>query len=209
MMGPAKLQEEDRDGFRFRGGSLPLDLTATRQGRLKPSPRELLATPADLDRWLLSSGMTARAPRASEKDLALARSLREAIYSLAISPDRGSFQTPAMETLNEVAALPPAIPALRPGGLVEVEPYAPGLLSQIARDAIYLLGEGDTSRLRQCDAPNCTILFVDTSRSADRRWCSMAACGNKAKVTEHRRRRADAARRSRERPEREESQCNH
>jgi predicted RNA-binding Zn ribbon-like protein len=29
---------------------------------------------------------------------------------------------------------------------------------------------------------------VDTSRSGERRWCSMAGCGNKAKVAEFRQR---------------------
>src|SRR3569833_4790886 len=48
---------EDRDGFRFRGGSIALDLAATLQARLKPSPRELLATPQDLDRTLVSVGL--------------------------------------------------------------------------------------------------------------------------------------------------------
>jgi predicted RNA-binding Zn ribbon-like protein len=32
------------------------------------------------------------------------------------------------------------------------------------------------------------VLFVDTSRKGDRRWCSMSACGNKAKVAGFRKR---------------------
>lgn len=46
------------------------------------------------------------------------------------------------------------------------------------------LNEGD--RVRQCDGPTCTYWFRDTSRNNRRRWCSMAVCGNRAKVKAHR-----------------------
>jgi hypothetical protein len=36
----------DRDGFRFRGGSLALDFTATLAARKREQTRELLETPA-------------------------------------------------------------------------------------------------------------------------------------------------------------------
>ena len=47
----------ERDGFRFRGGHPALDLTATLQGRLKDTQRELLAEPEDLVRWLVAAGL--------------------------------------------------------------------------------------------------------------------------------------------------------
>ena len=56
---------EDRDGFRFRGGHVALDLAATLGARLKAQPRELLAAPADLDRWLVSAGLAEREPGAT------------------------------------------------------------------------------------------------------------------------------------------------
>src|SRR5579863_4506807 len=74
---------EDRDGFRFRGGSNVIDLPATLRARFSPAPRELLATPADLARWLVSAGMASSAPDVSSDDLLTARALREAIYVLA------------------------------------------------------------------------------------------------------------------------------
>ena len=61
-------------------------------------------------------------------------------------------------------------------------------LISIARDAIVLFGSEMSERIRQCEGETCALLFLDTSRSGDRRWCSMAGCGNKAKVADFRRR---------------------
>ena len=58
----------------------------------------------------------------------------------------------------------------------------------MAREAIELLGGPDGARIRQCQGPVCAILFLDTSRKGDRRWCSMSACGNRAKVAAFRER---------------------
>ncbi|MBW8872916.1 MAG: CGNR zinc finger domain-containing protein, partial [Leifsonia sp.] len=49
-------------------------------------------------------------------------------------------------------------------------------------------------RIRECSAEDCRLVYLDTSRSGTRRWCSMHRCGNRAKVREHRARAARAAR---------------
>src|SRR5262245_61775601 len=36
-------------------------------------------------------------------------------------------------------------------------------------------------RLRICQGPNCSWLFIDSSKADRRRWCDMAVCGNAAK----------------------------
>ena len=41
-------------------------------------------------------------------------------------------------------------------------------------------------RIRKCANPSCTYWFHDTTRNNRRRWCSMAVCGNRAKVAAHR-----------------------
>lgn len=46
----------------------------------------------------------------------------------------------------------------------------------------------DVALLRQCQAARCGPLYVDTSRGHRRRWCSSETCGNRARVTAHRRR---------------------
>jgi predicted RNA-binding Zn ribbon-like protein len=56
------------------------------------------------------------------------------------------------------------------------------LLVPIAESAARLLSEGDLALLRKCQNPRCILYFYDTTKNHRRRWCSMAACGNRAKV---------------------------
>ena len=179
---------EDRDGFRFRGGHVALDLAATLAARLKERPRELLGTPADLNRWLVSSGVAASPPRATDEDVAVARDLREAIYDLV----SGRPTSTARTRLNAVAAQRPARPKLTASGGLKMVGSARECLATIAGQAIELLGGPDRRRIRQCDGEGCALLFLDLSRSGARRWCSMSGCGNRAKARQFRKRgRAD------------------
>ena len=175
---------EDRDGFRFRGGHVALDLAATLAARLKGQPRELLERPADLNRWLISSGLAERAPRATEVDVGMARELREAIYVLA----SGQPSSAARTTLNAVAALRAARPRLSASGQLVMEGSAKEYLATLAGLAIELLGSTERERIRRCDGEGCAILFLDLSRSGERRWCSMSGCGNRAKARAFRQR---------------------
>ena len=175
---------EDRDGFRFRGGHLALDLAATLAARLKEQPRELLAKPEDLNRWLVSSGLAGSSPRASEEDVELARELREAIYALV----SGQPSSAARTTLNAAAAMRPARPKLSASGELVMEGSAREYLATIAGLAIELLGGPERTRIRQCEGDGCALLFLDLSRSGARRWCSMSGCGNRAKAREFRKR---------------------
>ncbi len=130
---------EDRGGFRFRGGHLALDLCATLAGRLKEEPRELLETPADLDRWLVSSGLAGSTNRTTQDDVEMARKLREAIYALAT----GRPSSAARDTLNAVAALPDARPRLSMSGQLVMEGNAREYLATIAGLGVELLGTAE------------------------------------------------------------------
>lgn len=72
--------------------------------------------------------------------------------------------------------------------LPEIE--RPALL--IARAAEELLEYGPLDRLHACGGDNCEWLFLDTSKNGRRRWCSMATCGNEAKVRKFRARQKKA-----------------
>ncbi|MGK6320195.1 CGNR zinc finger domain-containing protein [Sphingomonas sp. DT-204] len=161
-----------------------LDLVATLAGRLKSEPRELLATPADLDRWLAAAGFGGDGA-AGPDDLDTARELREAIHRLATA------STPtARETVNRLAAGPAAVPLLLDeAGGYRLEGTTEMMLAMLARETVLLFGGPQRDRIKGCEAQGCAILFLDQSRKGDRRWCSMRACGNKAKIAEFRRRR--------------------
>jgi predicted RNA-binding Zn ribbon-like protein len=62
-------------------------------------------------------------------------------------------------------------------------------MPRIVHSAVELLLHGRIERLRMCG--NCPWLFLDLSRNASRRWCSMENCGTAVKIrllTERRRR---------------------
>ncbi len=64
-----------------------------------------------------------------------------------------------------------------------------GAMARLAESIARELIQGDTSRLRICENPQCHWVFKDTSRTGKRKWCSMRSCGNRAKVARHRARR--------------------
>jgi predicted RNA-binding Zn ribbon-like protein len=180
---------EIRDGFKFRAGHVALDLPATMAARLKNAPLELLAHPSDLGRWLRAAGMTDAMPEVPQSDLSLARTLRESIYGLALARIHGEdLPDEARRRLNRIAAEASAIPHLAKDSRMHYSGKSRAFLISIARDAIALFGSETSERIRQCEGETCALLFLDTSRSGDRRWCSMAGCGNKAKVADFRRR---------------------
>ncbi|MEP6843952.1 MAG: CGNR zinc finger domain-containing protein, partial [Pseudolysinimonas sp.] len=97
-----------------------------------------------------------------------------------------------VDTLNLFAATPDVPPVLAGGrrqagaGSIRVGQA----LSSLARDAVAMIGAdaagaanaAGAERLRRCDAADCHLVFHDESRTGSRRWCSMARCGNRAKV---------------------------
>ena len=64
-----------------------------------------------------------------------------------------------------------------------------GAIARLAEALARELIQGDTTRLRICENPQCHWVFKDTSRTGKRKWCSMSSCGNRAKVARHRARR--------------------
>jgi predicted RNA-binding Zn ribbon-like protein len=170
----------------FDSGALSLDFahTGTDWG---PAEWEQFHSPADLGRWL-----SERFPRLdaepSERELADALSLRHAIAAVARAlSEQRTPNGDDVDTVNLFAATPDVPPALTGGrrqagaGRVRLGQA----LSSIARDAVHLFDhelESGEHRIRQCSGSNCALVFYDESRTANRRWCSMQRCGNRAKV---------------------------
>ncbi|WP_147258805.1 CGNR zinc finger domain-containing protein [Pseudonocardia hierapolitana] len=196
---------------RFRTGRPCLDLVHT-GGEGALARWEIVHSPDDLGRLL---GVVLGLPPlpADEADLAAMRPLRTAMthlaYGLAASGNprpadgdavgrlvdelaAGAPRPADIAVLNAAAAAPPLVPALRPEGSGSrvVDPTAAAALATIARDAVDLFGGPLAQRIRVCDAEDCGLLFVDTSRPGRRRWCSMERCGNRAKIRTHRARRS-------------------
>lgn len=60
------------------------------------------------------------------------------------------------------------------------------LLQPIAETIADLLAHADFHLIRACEGKGCTLMFLDITKSHQRRWCSMAVCGNRAKAAAHR-----------------------
>ncbi|MFD0418605.1 CGNR zinc finger domain-containing protein [Streptomyces sp. NPDC127108] len=183
----------DRE-FRWRGGRTSLNLTAT-VGRRGQDGIERLRDPSDLSRWFREAGLTERHMTVSRSELAQARALREAVHRIAAAAREATApEAKDLDLLNQWTARPLPGTGLTLDGNGTPRPLPPaldtrGLLGLLARDAADLLGGPLSGRIRECAAADCTLLFVDESRAGARRWCSMDACGARAKMAEYRARR--------------------
>jgi predicted RNA-binding Zn ribbon-like protein len=184
--------------FVFTGGCAPLDLVATLGRRRSAVPVERLTDRAALTRWLVESGQARTIPEATAVELEQARRLREAIYCLVrphigADPPSGPEVDDALATLNHTAARPALgdrLVATAAGLHAEpVEGTAAEALARIAREAVHLLGGPRVHRVRECEHPDCSLLFLDETQARRRRWCSMQRCGNLVKVAGYRGRR--------------------
>jgi predicted RNA-binding Zn ribbon-like protein len=62
------------------------------------------------------------------------------------------------------------------------------LVSLVAADVAELITREDPQLLRECAGGHCTLWFLDRTKAHNRRFCSAAACGNRAKVAAFRER---------------------
>jgi predicted RNA-binding Zn ribbon-like protein len=191
-----ELHHPDGQVFTFEPGSLALAYAVTGPGT-NDGPLahfQTLRRPSDLERWAADVVGTPGL-RATKRDLELAIRLQAAIWGVADALiDDQPVRESDREFLNEMAEQRSLVPRLLPGptrtwvGVRGVR----RLLSSVARDAIDVFGGPRSARLKRCEGSRCSLLFVDTSRSGRRRWCSMERCGNRSKVAAHRRRRKES-----------------
>ncbi|MFK0247208.1 CGNR zinc finger domain-containing protein [Amycolatopsis azurea] len=166
--------------FTYLSGSLCLDLAATLEAQHSRNPRELLTTGSDVTAWLDQAGLGAGIAVDSaghERTIAL----REAIDRLCRRTGRAADRA----FLNRIAANPPLVPYWT-GRMIENLGGLREAHSTLARDAILLLSDSGTARIRECRHPGCSRLFHDVSRAGRRRWCCMKSCGTKTKSATYR-----------------------
>lgn len=189
------------------GGQPAVDFVNTVHDWHQPEPPDYLQGFDDFVRWcemaglIRDSGPLFRNRPEAEKEAAFAevRKLRASLHELFAAVARGeSLPADALEYLNEVVRRTVKWRRLAPSsndpGIAcqwdfdDAPPIA--LLGPVAWKAAELLELGPLDRLKECPADSCGWLFVDTSRNRSRTWCSMATCGNNAKVRRFRKRHA-------------------
>jgi predicted RNA-binding Zn ribbon-like protein len=190
---PALVTTKDlrRAGFPFRSSALCLDFVATLAKR-GMGDRELLAGPDELATWLRAAELPAASGLVTDGDVAGARVLREAVHDLTRAHvDGRPLPVPAIELVNAAARPGPPAALLAVDGRTLLAPEPAPLaevLALVARDAIDLFTGSYRNRIRACIGHDCSLFFVDRSRPGSRRWCAMAACGEKASSATYRRR---------------------
>jgi len=126
-----------------------------------------------------------------EAALALRQALRALAEALA---HRRSGPDAAVPAINEALAFGASVLRLErhAGAYVTsrhlVAPSAASLLAPVAESAAWLLARGDLTLVRRCENPACILYFYDTTKNKRRRWCSMDACGSRAKAAAYYRR---------------------
>lgn len=174
---------------------LPVRLTSTIRGGADGIHDDLRTT-AGLDEWLDAVGIDRAGAHATERELAKARALRDALRRLAgyvtrdTRPAAASAMTDVAAALDLVNATAAELPAprlvlldgrLEPGADQGPSPAATGL-ARVAEQAVGLFGGEEAGTLRACYAPGCVLYFVKTHPR--REWCSVA-CGNRVRAARH------------------------
>ncbi len=185
------------------GEPLPLDLLNT-TWIANGERRDQLADEAGMRSWLDEHGFDAPSDASARRALL---DTREALRALLLARGDGKARAqsdsapaardahaahahgrskPAIEAVNAVLARGGRHPVLTPDG-VEYEVVAANAWRvpwTCAAELVELLDQrGD--RIRGCANPDCVLWFLDTTRPGTRRWCSMAACGNRDKAIRH------------------------
>jgi predicted RNA-binding Zn ribbon-like protein len=178
---------------------------------------EWLADGEDLLAWLQAAGLMseealadmrdAAAPGELDASAAQARALREWFRGF-VRQHRGQPLTQEavaeLEPLNRLLVRDEAFLQVVPRAQApdEVGPTTlelvvqrrwrspEALLLPVAESLARLVTAADFSDVKQCEGPGCVLHFLDTTRHRNRRWCSMAVCGNRAKQAAHRSRKA-------------------
>ena len=194
--------------FLWVGEQACLDFVNT-QAMIEGRLTDLLGDFGDLARWaeeakLLGAEEAAQvvahgADEAGAQALRQARALRGVLREMAEALAEGrAVKAESLAQINRHLA--------RRGGHLELSAREGGfekrfqaslsqprdVVARVAEAGVDFLCECDLSRVKKCGNPNCVLVFLDTTKSRTRRWCSMAGCGNRHKAAAHYARRKGA-----------------
>jgi CGNR zinc finger protein len=138
--------------------------------------------------WLIEQELLPRDATTAQEDLEWAAEVLEALRS-RVFENMGQPPDPdAMTTLDRATALAGLVPRFGAEGLVPTADGVRGAIGQVLAVAFLADLDGSWKRFRECGAPDCRSVFYDRSKNHSGRWCTMAECGNRAKVRAYRER---------------------
>jgi len=153
---------------------------------------DALSSGPALARWLSEHYLLEPGVVATEDELRRTLAVRESLRSLLLTNNDRPVDPDAVAVL-EAAARWSALTVVFDGeGRIAVEPGRGGVAGAVGRlleTVARAMGDGTWERLKACGAEGCAWAFYDHTRNRSGRWCSMAVCGNRAKVRAYRARR--------------------
>jgi predicted RNA-binding Zn ribbon-like protein len=185
--------------FEFSADALCLDLANT-WGNRQEETDDRLSCYGDLVQWAQQAGIVdesggrrlqqraIRHPSEAEEAFAMAVRLRDVVFRSCSAAATGrSPDDSDLEILNRWLARVPRRRLRRGAGCcqwewAEEENDLRRVMWPVLRSLGELLTSTEVKRIRECQAPDCSWLFLDTSRGGRRKWCDMSVCGNRAKA---------------------------
>jgi predicted RNA-binding Zn ribbon-like protein len=185
--------------FEFSADALCLDLANT-WGNRENATDDRLSCYGDLVQWAQQAGIVddggdrglrrraSRHPGEADEAFGMAVKLREVVYRVCSTAAAGKSPDDSdLEILNRFLSKVPRRYLCHGGDCCEWE-WAEDdsdlrrVMWPVLRSAGDLLTSAKAKRIRECEAPDCNWLFLDTSRGGRRKWCDMSVCGNRAKA---------------------------
>ncbi len=148
--------------------------------------------------WLASRGLLPEGEALTDDEVAGLIEFRELLRSLAVANTHESDEDITSEPLSLIARRVPLVLSFGPGG-VALQPAGSGPEGAVGRLLIILfeaMRDGSWLRMKRCPGNGCPFTFYDSSRNRTGTWCSMAVCGNRAKVRSYQQRKRAVARHS-------------
>jgi predicted RNA-binding Zn ribbon-like protein len=157
---------------------------------------EDFSSPAAMSAWMAERGLLPAGRRLTDRDLADARALREALREVMAANAGHASGPDARRRLDRITARYPLRMRLNGGPRLDgdggkgIAPAAARLLGTVYQ----AMSLGTWERLKVCRNDECAWAFYDHSRNHSGAWCTMAVCGNRIKGRAFRKRHAGATR---------------
>jgi predicted RNA-binding Zn ribbon-like protein len=187
------------------GGHVAIDFLNTAGGATKARDVERLVDYSAALRWGAATNLLTEdegkqlarlaetVPEAAEDALGSLRAFRETLHVCLMAEQAGS-EWPSYERSKVERQIKTALCGANLNRVDECFLWTASaeqcglalILVRVALATESLLRSDDLARMRNCE--RCSWLFVDRGRGKPRRWCSMAACGSRAKSARYYRR---------------------
>jgi predicted RNA-binding Zn ribbon-like protein len=157
---------------------------------------DVLSDTAGMSEWFAHENLAPPALRPTRAELGRAIELREALRAvLATHNDGAPTPADAGRVLDDAARRARLVLRFAEDGGAALVPEAGGVDGALGRLLAIVhnsIAQGTWSRLKACREPTCAWAFYDHTKNHSGAWCSMEACGNRAKARAYRERHGHA-----------------